>query len=420
MPSSRGRFDASRASRRGVSAALVGAACLLAGCGVAGQAVSSQVGGEAPILAAATPPAISVSPPDGATQVPLDAVVSVRVDRGRLDAVTVTTPGAPTPLPGTLDPSGLRWTASAPLAPATTYVVDALAQDAAGDTSRVRSSFTTVAVVERLTTSVQPGDGEVVGVAMPIVLRFNHPIAADRQQNLLRHISVRSDPPQVGAWHWFSPSEVHWRPKEFWRPRTKVTVTADLRGVDAGNGVWGLGSWSETFTIGDKHVSVIDATTHQMQVFDNDQLIHTYPVSAGREPRFPTISGTLFVWYKAQKVHMDSLTLGIPHNSPLGYDEDVFWDVAISLDGFYIHSAPWSVWAQGNTNVSHGCVNLSPERAIEFFQFSQVGDAVIVKGTSRTADASDGEADWQIPFDSYDNTGLGVSASPAPSTPGGI
>lgn len=398
----------------------VAAGSMLSACASTASS-ASRLWDDGAAIAAATPPDIVVSPADGATQVPLDATVSVSTTSGRLDTVSVHAATNPAPLPGRTTDDGRRWTSSAPLSPSTTYVVDALAQDSAGDTSTAHTTFTTVAVRERLTTSAEPGDGDVVGVAMPIVLRFNHPIAPEHQLELIRHLTIHSDPPTVGAWHWFSPTEVHWRPKDFWQPHTRVTIVADLLGVNAGNGVWGLGSWSESFTIGSKHVSVIDATTHQMQVFADDQLIYTYPVSTGREPRFPTISGTLVVWYKAPKVHMDSLTLGIPHNSPLGYDEDVFWDVAISLDGFYVHSAPWSVAAQGNANVSHGCVNLSPARAVEFFQFSQVGDAVIVKGTSRTADASDGEADWQIPFDQYDNTGARAPTPAATAgTPGGI
>jgi len=211
---------------------------------------------------------------------------------------------------------------------------------------------------------------------------------------------------------------VHWRPRDLWATGTTVTVVGDLRGVDTGSGYWGLGGWQTSFTIGDKHVSVVDAASHQMQVFDNDKLIHTYPVSTGR-PAFPTLSGTLVVWFKLQKLRMTSVGLGIPINAPGGYDENVFWDTAISLDGFYIHAAPWSVASQGRVNVSHGCVNLSTARAIEFFGFSRPGDVVQVIHTPRAADFSDGEGDWQIPFDQFANSAVTDTAGPT-AVQGGI
>ena len=63
-----------------------------------------------------------------------------------------------------------------------------------------------------------------------------------------------------------------------------------------------------------------------------------------------------------------------------------------------MHAAPWSVAQQGNDNVSHGCINLSTERAAWFFNFSQPGDVVEVQnsiGPNRSA--ADGDIyDWAI------------------------
>ena len=199
-----------------------------------------------------------------------------------------------------------------------------------------------------------------------------------------------------------------------------MTLNARLRGFDAGNGVWGLGDWTSNFTISpDKHVSILDNNSHQMQVFNNDQLLYTWPISMGR-PSLPTLEGTLVVTYRQQDVLMDSRTIGIPRNSPDGYYEHVYWNTAISTDGFFIHSAPWSVWAQGSRNVSHGCVNLSPDRATTFFNWSRPGDIVQVKNTGRPADAGDGEGDWQIPFEQYANSGGASTPTPTPRQAGGL
>ena len=402
-----------RVPRSTLVLASVAAGVLAAGCssGSGTGVLGHPLGTASPSV----PPVITITPADGAANVRLDTVVTVHAEHGVLDKVLVHPGADPTALEGSTTDGGSTWTATHGLTPGTAYVVEATAHGLGGGGSSARASFTTMVPPKRLVTDPYPGDGSTVGIGMPLVLKFESPVAADKQAGVVQHISVTSVPAQTGAWHWFSPTEVHWRPKDYWQAGTKVTVTAHLTGVDAGNGVWGQGDWSETFSIGAKHYSVIDAAAHQMQVFDGDQLVHTYPVSTGNTT-YPTISGTLVVWYKLYKVHMVSTGIGIPLGAPGSYDEDVFYDTAISTDGFYIHAAPWSVWAQGNTNVSHGCVNLSTARAIEFYNFSQVGDVVVVKNTPRPADGGDGEADWQIPFAQYDNTGgAGATESPAPA-----
>jgi lipoprotein-anchoring transpeptidase ErfK/SrfK len=365
------------------------------------------------------PPGITVSPPDGARDVRLDTAVTVTTDSGLIDAVVVHPSGdSESFLTGRLDDGGRTWTSTMTLDSGTDYVVEVTAHGSGGDQSTARTSFSTM-VPKRLTTDTEPEDGETVGIAMPISLRFNVPVIAERQANLVAHLQVTTDPPVDGAWHWFAPSEVHFRPRDYWTPGTRVTLNAHLRGVDAGNNVFGQGDWSLSFTIGDKHVSVIDAGAHTMTVSAADKTLYTWPISAGR-PRNPTLQGNLVVWYKQYDVLMDSQTIGIPRYSPDGYYEHVYWDTAISTDGFFVHSAPWSEWAQGSQNVSHGCVNLSPSRAETFFNFSRKGDLVIVKNTGRPADSSDGEGDWQIPFDKYANSGGTAAPSATPSQPGGL
>jgi lipoprotein-anchoring transpeptidase ErfK/SrfK len=97
-------------------------------------------------------------------------------------------------------------------------------------------------------------------------------------------------------------------------------------------------------------------------------------------------------------VHMVSSTVGIPVNSPNGYDEYVYNDVHISDSGEYVHAAPWSVADQGVTNVSHGCINLSVDNSLAFYNLSQVGDVVVVTGSPRPPVAGDhGVMDWSTP-----------------------
>jgi lipoprotein-anchoring transpeptidase ErfK/SrfK len=392
------------------------AACSPNAARPAGSQAQGAGAGAAPTTSA--PPDISVAPADGAHDVRLDTAVTVKADGGALDSVVVHPAGdTSTFLTGTLADGSRTWTSTGALDAGTSYLVEVTAHGAGGDQSSAHSSFTTM-TPKRLTTDTQPSDGETVGIAMPISLRFNAPVAADKQAALVSHLQVTTNPPVDGAWHWFAPDEVHFRPKDYWAPGTKVTLNAHLRGVDAGNDVWGQGDWTLAFTVGEKHVSTIDAAAHNMVVTANDKTLYTWPVSVGR-PRNPTIQGNLVVWYKQYDVLMDSQTIGIPRHSPDGYYEHVYWDTAISTDGFFVHSAPWSEWAQGSQNVSHGCVNLSPSRAETFYKFSQKGDLVVVKNTGHTADASDGEGDWQIPFAQYANSG-GAATPAATAQPGGL
>jgi len=232
---------------------------------------------------------------------------------------------------------------------------------------------------------------------MPIILHFSADVAPERRRELTDHIHVTSVPAVLGAWHWFAPDEVHWRPATYWPPGTQVAVTADLDGVPAGGGVLGREAWWKTFTVGPKHVSIVDTVRHHMRVYDGDRLIAAWPVSTGRSD-LPTIDGTLYVRYKERDVLMDSTSIGIPREHWDGYYEHVYWDTAVSTDGYYVHGAPWSLAAQGHVNVSHGCINLSTEHAMTFFNFIRPGDIVIVRGSRRPATAEDGEGDWQMSF----------------------
>src|SRR4029077_2075297 len=126
-------------------------------------------------------------------------------------------------------------------------------------------------------------------------------------------------------------------------------------------------------TIGHARVSYADLATHLMRVTDNGRTIATFPISGGK-PADPTMAGVHIVLDRESVVHMVSSTNGIPVNSPDGYDELVYEDVHISDTGEYVHAAPWSVSSQGRSNVSHGCINLSPANAAAFFAFSRVGD----------------------------------------------
>jgi lipoprotein-anchoring transpeptidase ErfK/SrfK len=204
----------------------------------------------------------------------------------------------------------------------------------------------------------------------------------------------------TGTWHWYSDKEMHFRPAAFWPTGDNVKLNYDLRGLDAGNDTWGDQHRSISFTIGDAHVSKVNALTHSMQVFDKGKLVKTFAVSTGRD-KYPTTSGVHVVLSKNPLQVMDSATVGIPRNSPDGYFEKVPWSVRISNSGEFVHDAPWSVHSQGHVNVSHGCVNLSPADSKWFFDFSRRGDIVEVTGTPRRLQQGNGYADWNLSWSEW-------------------
>ena len=114
---------------------------------------------------------------------------------------------------------------------------------------------------------LSPANGRVVGVGMPIIAKLSAKPQDRAQVEAL--MSVKTSKPVVGAWHWFSDTELHWRPREFWPARTKVDVRADLDGVQFGKDVYGSHTTVTDFRIGDAMVSTVDVDDHVMTVTRN-------------------------------------------------------------------------------------------------------------------------------------------------------
>jgi lipoprotein-anchoring transpeptidase ErfK/SrfK len=237
---------------------------------------------------------------------------------------------------------------------------------------------------------------------MPVIIRFDVPVTD--QASIERHLKVVSQPAQAGAFHWISNSEVHWRPRTYWRPGTDVTVNADIAGVPAGNGIYGQTDRAMTFHVGSSMVSKVNMDTHQMRVFRNGTLIRTIPITTGEQPKFTTRSGTKVIVEKFRHKRMHSETIGIDPDSADGYDlDDVEYAMRVTYSGEFIHAAPWSVGSQGNANVSHGCTGMSTDNARWLYESSKVGDVVEYTGTDRGTDLTNGFGDWNDSFSDYRN-----------------
>jgi lipoprotein-anchoring transpeptidase ErfK/SrfK len=351
----------------------------------------------------AAPPHVALAVADGSADVSPVVPLEITVTDGELDDASMVD-GDGAQVPGSLaesaeNPGAQIFVPETPLAYDTRYTLTATAKNA-DEEAEATATFTTVRPESLSTPSIGPLDGTVVGVGMPIRVYFDGPVAD--KAAVESHLLVTSSNPTDGVWSWLNDAEVHFRPSTYWPANTEVTLDANVYGVDFGEGVWGEKNRSVSFSIGAKHVSVADAGSHVMQVYDGDQLVQTFPISAGG-PEFPSRNGAHVVTELNRDRIMDSSTYGIPVDSPNGYRTPVEFAVRLSNNGEFVHSAPWSVAQQGNTNVSHGCINLSPERAAWFFEFSQPGDVVEINNSiGPTLSAADGDIyDWAIPWDQW-------------------
>ena len=372
---------------------------LLVGCGG-----DDAPGPQAEPVADAPPAELSLAVADGSVDVSPVVPLEISVTDGELAGVTLVD-GDGTEITGALaesteNPGSQVWAPETPLAYDTSYTLTATATNADEEEATASTTFTTVDPETLSTPSIGPLDGMVVGVGLPIRVYFDDPVVdkAAVESRLL----VTTSNPTDGVWSWLNDAEVHFRPSEYWPPNTEVTLDAMLYGVDFGGGVWGEKNRTVSFSIGEKHVSVADAGNHTMQVFDGDQLVQTFPISAGG-PEFPSRNGPHVVTELNRNRVMDSSTYGVPVDSPNGYRTPVEFAVRLNNNGEFVHAAPWSVAQQGNTNVSHGCINMSTENAAWFFDFSQPGDVVeIVNSIGPQLSAADGDIyDWAIPWDEW-------------------
>ena len=372
--------------------ALAGLA-LLTGC-TSAAAAGWQDAGTLPSSKASAAASIT-APADGATN------VSTATEIALSGSVKVSlTDGSGTAIDGAPRADGSTWVPTTQLKYGTTYTATAGGK---------KVTFTTMNRPGNLVSVSTPlEDDQVYGVAMPMVVRLDRPVPKDQWANVERRLFVHSEPAQEGSWYWFSGTELHYRPMEYWQEGTKLSVRLATGGLSFGGNAYGAADLTIRATIGAKLLMVTDNATHTMTVTKNDQVLKTIPISLGK-PSKPSSSGAMVVISKAQS----ELFVGTdPGDS---YRTTVYWTQRLTWGGEYIHAAPWSVGDQGRRNVSHGCTNMSTENAKWLWGLTRIGDPVIVKGTGVKLEWGNGYTDWDRPWAEY----LKGSAlpHPAPSAP---
>nr|WP_234712730.1 L,D-transpeptidase [Mycolicibacterium komanii]CRL68277.1 ErfK/YbiS/YcfS/YnhG family protein [Mycolicibacterium komanii] len=213
--------------------------------------------------------------------------------------------------------------------------------------------------------SIQPA-GQTVGVAHPITVTFNRAIEDRAAAERTFAVSAPTMPAgtQTGTFAWLDDRVLQWTPQQFFPAHSTITVTA--------------GNAKASFQTGSEVLAVADIDAHTFTVSIDGETMREMPASMGK-PKFPTPRGSFTVLEKQSPVIMDSRTIGIPLDDPEGYKLTVYYAVRINWGGVYVHSAPWSTGSQGYENVSHGCINLSPDNAAWYYDTVSIGDPVIVQ-----------------------------------------
>lgn len=384
--------------------------------GVAGCAVAEAGGARPGVTQRAPTPLLHSTIASGAQQVGIvDPLVIVAVG-GTLTTVTVTGK-AGRPVNGVLSADRTRWT-SEPLVYDVAYTAEATGMGSAGNPiAPLKSTFHTVRPRRTLQVDAfRPTDGQVVGVAMPVSIYFNHPVRD--KAAVERKLSVVTSTPTVGSFNWVGDDQVNWRPREFWAAGTKVQVTAALRGVDAGSGTFGGDDVRSSFTVGARHEAVGDVAAHTLTLFEDGRPVRTMPASFGR-PQYPTQYGMHVAFEKHLSKRMRSDSWGGPKEGEPGfYDEILPLAVRISGNGEFVHVNSATVGVQGRYNVSHGCANLSPANGKIFFDWVQIGDPVNIVGSTRPLTPKDGDiSDWLVPWDQYTAGSALHTPPPLPGVP---
>ncbi len=395
-----------------VVVALVTGTVVLAGCQSAGSddpeskaglsAGTTKDGASTPVAPTAPPAVVSFAPADGASKVRLDKTIKIKVSQGTLAAVKVTTRNGKA-IPGTLAADQLSWTSKSKLAPGTKYKVSVEAAAASDGTKATStSSFKTLTPKGTASAYIQPGDGWVVGVGMPVVVNFSRSVSTKNRDNVEAALDVKTTSNVEGSWRWISTEQVQWRPKKYWPANTKVKVTSNLAGVELQPGVWGEAKRTSDFNIGSAVISTVDVAGHKLTLRRDGKVIRTIPVTTGKAS-MATRNGIKVIMSRETVHQMKSSTIGIKKGDPDYYNIKAKYAMRLTYSGEFLHAAPWSMGSQGRANVSHGCTGMSTADAKWVFDNSKVGDVVIYKNSARKLETDNGYTAWNMPYSTWKN-----------------
>jgi lipoprotein-anchoring transpeptidase ErfK/SrfK len=367
------------------------------------QDASASSATPSPSTTRQVPPVASITatPALGATGLSPVEPISFTVAQGTIDDVTLTNPDGKVVI-ATISPDRTSWSVGEPLGFGKTYTLAGTATGTDGKQIPISGTYGIVGEDTKTRNTVNPGDGAVVGVAAPISVSFG--VEPEDRAAIEKLVTLTSDPLVEGAWAWIKHDDGRWaldfRTRDYWPANTRVHVEAKLYGAKLNDSSYGAADLTSDFSIGRNQVVVADVNSHELVVKQNDAVVASYPASFGRgsdngDPELVTRSGIHVVTEKAPEYLMN--------NPRYGYTNSLQrWTVRISNNGEFIHANPDSASAQGNTNVTHGCVNLSLADAEAYYNSAIWGDPVEVSGTNVNLSARDGDIYvWGMSWDEW-------------------
>ncbi|MGW1273286.1 L,D-transpeptidase [Streptomyces sp. NPDC002491] len=398
---------ADKAARRavGACAALIVGALTLTACGGSARAEDENAkggkNGTSGTSAVRTSTAkIAISAKDGSTGASINTT-GVKVSEGRLTEVRMTVAGSGQAVEGVLSADGADWKPKEQLERGTKYQISATAKDANGRTAAANSIFTTVSSADSFIGTYTPDNGTTVGVGMPVSFTFDKAIG-DRKA-VQSHITVTSSSGQQVVGHWFGAQRLDFRPEEYWKAGSKITMKIDLDGVQGANGLHGVQKKTVTFTVGRSQVSTVDVNTQTMTVVRDGRTLKTIPISSG-DAEHTTYNGRMVISEKFTQTRMNSRTvdLGSEYDIP-----DVPHAMRLTSSGTFLHGNYW--YKKGNppfgrTGTSHGCVGLADVQGARgdtpakwFYDQSLIGDVVVVEHSpDKTVAPDNGLNGWNM------------------------
>ncbi|MFF8956511.1 Ig-like domain-containing protein [Streptomyces sp. NPDC014894] len=351
---------------------------------------------------------IAITPKNGVTNASINNAAKVTVSEGTLTEVKLTT-AAGAAVKGTLAADRKSWQPDTALERSTAYKLSVTAKDSGGLTAHENSSFTTVSPDNSFIGNFTPEDGSTVGVGMPVSINFNKPIT--NRKDVQKGITVSTTGGQEVVGHWFNSQRLDFRPDQYWKEGSTVSLKLALDGVEASPGVVGVQQKTVKFKIGRNQVSTVDAATKTMTVTQDGKTVRSIPISAGA-PSTPTYNGEMVISEKFKETRMNGATVGFTDSDGKGeYDiKDVPHAMRLSTSGTFIHGNYWGKGIFGKANTSHGCVGLEDVQGAGdankagawFFNNSLLGDVVIVKNSKdKTIAPDNGLNGWNMDWDKW-------------------
>ncbi|WP_329029744.1 L,D-transpeptidase [Streptomyces sp. NBC_01423] len=326
--------------------------------------------------------------------------VTVTLAAGKLREVTVKA-GEGEALGGRISADGRTWTSDRVAAPGTAYRVEARDTSGGSDTA----AFTTRAADKVNKLTLAPGKNSTVGIAQPLSIVFDNPVKD--KAAVEKALKVSTSNHTEGSWGWLRDysgrDRVDWRPKEYWKSGTRITLDAELNGIDSGSGGgFFVRDYATTFTVGARQVVKVDLDRHRLALERDGRTVMDVPVSGGT-PGGDKRSwrGTAVLMAKEGTINMRSETVGLGHT----YDKMVDYSMRLTWSGMYAHAAPWNAAYFGRANHSSGCVGMSDANAAALYGQARVGDPFEITGaeTKGTVAEGNGYGAWNVSWADWRN-----------------